>query len=537
MYNLRGEIMNKRILSLLRFVLILSTILIMTYSKKGLHFGEPGYIIGLIYFVSNIIFIRLPEKLIARPKVSFAIFLFDILVISAAVYFTGGVETDFYLIYFLAIFIASVGQSTSGSIPIAIVASIIYAWFVYRANPDISLLDSRFLIRIPFLFIISLTSSYWAESTRKELRKKEELERFNVELKKQVEKIAAQEIELRLYNEKIINSVASGIIAVNEKGIVTTLNPEAERVLGFNKDNLLGYDIRSIEGIDQLWNKIDQTLSTGKSIIRDEVEILNAEKERIPIGFNITLLTGLSGETSGCVVIFKDLSEVRRLEAQLKHAERLTYLGKMASWVAHEIRNPLTSIDGFAQLLGSVKDSDKMSSYVAEIRKGTMRINNIINDILAFARARKIEFQKVDLKELIESIIRDVRVKVVINFQDQVLVKGEEESLRRLFVNLINNAVEAMDENGLLKINFHEKNSWILTEIIDNGKGIAEKDLKNLFTPFFTTKQRGTGLGLAIVQKIVDDHNGKIEIKSELGKGTTCFVYLHKYQENTGGTV
>ncbi|MEO0185201.1 MAG: ATP-binding protein [candidate division WOR-3 bacterium] len=525
--------MDKKIVSLLRFVLILSTILVMTYSRKGLHFGEPGYIIGLIYLISNIIFIRLPAKLIAKPKVSFAIFLFDILVISSAVYFTGGVETDFYLIYFLAIFIASVGQSTGGSIPIAIVASVIYAWFVYRSNPDISLLDSRFLIRIPFLFIISLTSSYWAESTRKELRKKEELEKFNVELKKQVEKIAAEEIELRLYNEKIINSVASGIIAVNQKGIVTTINPEAERVLGYKKENISGYNIRSIEGIDQLWDKIDQAMSTSKPIIRDEVEILNAEKDRIPIGFNVTLLTGLNGEVTGCVVIFKDLSEVRRLEAQLKHAERLTYLGKMASWVAHEIRNPLTSIDGFAQLLINTKDSKKMNDYIAEIRKGTTRINNIISDILAFARARKIEFLRVDLKELIGSIVRDLKIKVVVSCQDQALVRGEEESLRRLFVNLINNSVEAMDENGMLKINFYRKNSWIVTEIIDNGKGISEKDLKNLFTPFFTTKPRGTGLGLAIVQKIVDDHNGKIEIKSELGKGTTCLVYLNEYQEKT----
>lgn len=523
--------MNKRIFSLLRFVLILATILVMTYSKKGLCFGEPGYIIALIYFLSNLIISRLPDKLISKPGASFAIFLFDIFIISAAVYLSGGIETDFYLIYFLAIFIASVGQSTGGSVPIAIIASIMYAWLMYRANPGISLLDSRFLIRIPFLFIISLVSSYWSESMRRELKNREELERFNRELKKEVDRIAAKEIEQRIYNEKLINSVASGIIALKKDGLVTTVNPEAERVFGIKKDDLLGYNIKSIEGIDPLWEKIVETIKTGKPLIRGEVEILNSAKDEIPIGFNITPVTDVSGEVSGCVLIFKDLSEVRKLEAQLKHTERLSYLGKMASWVAHEIRNPLTSIDGFAQLLTTVKDREKMEVYIAEIRRGAARINHIISDILTFARAKKIEFLKIELRQLLESIIREVRVKVILDCPSQLLIRGEEESIRRVFVNLINNGVEAMDENGILKIHCHSENSFVITEVIDNGEGISEKNLQNLFTPFFTTKQRGTGLGLAIVKKIVDEHNGKIEVKSQIGKGTTCVVYLPKYVE------
>ncbi|MCX7994226.1 MAG: ATP-binding protein [candidate division WOR-3 bacterium] len=528
---MKRDYMVKNKLSFLRYVLILTTILVMTYSKRGLNFGEPAYAIAIFYLIISIIISRLPDRILSKPWFSFLTFLFDIIIISSAIYLTEGVQTDFYLIYFLAILISSVSQTVNGSFFIALVASIIYAWLIRREYPDLSLLDSRFLIRIPFLFIISLVSSYWAESTRRELKKKEELERFNVELKKEVEKITAREVELRVYNERIINSVASGIMVVKGNGMITTVNPEAERVLGYKKEEILESNIKTLEGLKPLWQKMEYAISTGKPIIRDDIEILNKNGERIPIGFNITLLELPDKEISGCVLIFKDLSEIRRLEEVARQNERFSYLGKMASWVAHEIRNPLTSIDGFAQLLMNVGDKDKIKFYVEEIRKGTHRINRIIDDILTFARSKKLEFKKVDLKVLIDEIIKPLKVKI--EFEgNRTFVQGEEESLRRLFVNLITNSIEAMDENGLIKIKFNRQDDYLVTRVIDNGKGIDEKDLKNIFSPFFTTKPRGTGLGLAIVKKIVDDHKGRVEIQSKPGQGTEVSVWLPAWKED-----
>ncbi len=518
--------MEKNKLTFLRFIVILATILLMTYSKKGLHFGEPGYIIALVYFLIGLALTRVPDKILSRPWFSFTTFFLDIVIISIAIYFAEGIATDFYLIYFLAIFISSVSQTVNVSLPVAIVASIIYAWLTHQQYPDISFLDSKFLIRIPFFFLISLVSSYWAESTRRELRKKEELERFNIELKKEVERVTAREIELRLYNERIINSVATGIMVVKSDGLITTVNPEAERAFGYKKDELIGYSIKSLEGIEKLWNKMEQAMATGKPIIREEVEIQNKTGDSIPIGFNITLLNTPEKDINGCVLIFKDLSEIRKLEEKVKQNERLSYLGKMASWVAHEIRNPLTSIDGFTQLLKNIQDKQKIDSYIEEIRKGTQRINHIVDDILTFARSRKMELKKIDVKDLIKDILQTVKIQTMIEGIEEPLIRGEEESVRRLFVNLITNAIEAMNENGLLRIDFKKIDNFILTEVIDNGKGIDEKDLKNLFIPFYTTKTRGTGLGLAIVKKIVDDHHGKIEVESKPGQGTKIMVYL-----------
>ncbi len=521
--------MNKRTLLFLRFILILTTILVMTYAKKGLNPTSPGYIIALVYFISNFIFYYLPEKFFTLPYATFGIFLFDIIIISLAIYFTQGMQTDFYLIYFLVIFIASVGQDIGGSLPIAVVASILYGWLIYRSRPGISLLDSAILIRVPFLFIISLISSYWSSATRKAIKEKEELERFNIALKKEVARVAAQEIEMRKYFEKIINSVSSGVIAVREDGVITTINPEAARVLRLSKEEAEGINIKNIEGFNKFWERMAQVMASGKTVKRDEVLIMVEKNKTIPVGFSISPITGVEHRFSGCVVILKDLSEIKALEQKLKHAERLTYLGKMASWVAHEIRNPLTSIDGFAQLLSETEEPERIKKFSAEILKGAQRINNIIDDILTFGRSKRIvEPIEIKLKPLIESIVKDFRnIKITIDGIEPV-VQGEPESIRRLFVNLINNACEAMREDGVLKIKFSQDDDFYITEIVDNGKGIPEENLKNLFTPFFTTKQRGTGLGLAIVKKILDDHEGKIEITSKENVGTTCRIYLPK---------
>lgn len=522
--------MNKKTLLFLRFILILATILVMTYSKKGLSVFEPGYGVAFIYFLSNLILYCFPEKKFSRPVFSFFIFLFDIIAISLGIYFTQGIQTDFYLIYFLVIFVASVGQDIAGSLPIAIVASLLYGWLIYKSNPGIQLYDSKILIRIPFLFIISLISSYWSQSTRRELRKKEELERFNRELKKEVERVAAEEIELRRYNEKIINSVMSGVIAVSNDGIITTLNPVAEKTLGLKKAEAIGQDIKNFSELTPLWEKMNQCMKSGNSIKRDEVAIKNKNNEKIPIGFSMSPITGAKERFSGCVVIFKDLSGIRALEEKLKRAERLSYLGKMASWVAHEIRNPLTAIDGFAQLLEHTEDQRKIKLFSSEIHKGTQRINYIIDDILAFARTkRKVAAVDINLRELIESIVKNVsNVEVTIKGDKTPVVQGEIESIRRLFVNLINNSIEAMHDKGKLKITFSSDGNYCVTEIVDNGEGISKEDIKNIFEPFFTTKQRGTGLGLSIVKKIIDEHNGKIKLEGEKGVGTTCRVYLPK---------
>jgi len=524
------ERMKKRTLLLLRFVLILATILVMTYSQRGLNIASPGYVVALLYLLSNMMVYFIPETRLSYLYVTFGIFLIDVVAISLAIYFTQGMQTDFYLIYFLIIFIASVGQDIRGSIPIAIVASVLYGWLLYRANPDTSIMDPAILIRVPFLFIVALISSYWSASMRRELKSKKELEEFAHKLEQEVERITTKETELRRYSETVINSVASGVIAVNGDGTITTINPEAARVLGGKQEDFTDTKIKMIKGLDNLWQKMKEAIESDKPLERLQISITNAHSKTIPIGLSVSPLTSSDTKFTGCVAILRDLSEVKGLEEKLKHAERLSYLGKMASWIAHEIRNPLTVIDGFAQLLTNTKDKDKVSTFNAEIHKGIKRINHIIEDILTFARTKtQVKHDELNLHDLLQQITENINnVKISIKGDENPIINGEEESLKSLFLNIINNSIDAMENDPKLVINIRKTKEWIITDIVDNGKGISKDNLKNLFTPFFTTKSRGTGLGLAIVKKIVDDHNGKLEVESEEGEGTTCRVHLPK---------
>lgn len=520
--------MKKRILLLLRFVLILATILMMTYSRRGLHIASPGYLIALLYFISNIIFYFIPENKFSRPVVTFAIFLIDVVAISLAIYLSQGMQTDFYLIYFLIIFIASVGQDLRGSIPIAVVASVLYGWLLLRANPGISILDSAILIRIPFIFIVSIISSYWSTEIRRELTEKKELEDFARRLEREIARMTAEETDLKSYHDTVINSVASGVIALSSDGTITTINPEAARVLGTDQSNLMGKNIKDIEGLEQMWQRMQQVIGTNTPSDRVQISIKNANNETIPVGLSVSPMSSLNSHISGCVGILRDLSDIKALEEKLRHAERLSYLGKMASWVAHEIRNPLTAIDGFSQLLAKTRESDKIEAFSVEIHRGTKRINHIIDDILTFARTRThINAVDIHLRQLITQITENTgNVRIFISGDVNTLIKGEEESLKSLFSNLVSNSIEAMDKDPKITIKFYREDQWLVTELADNGKGMSAETIQKLFTPFFTTKSRGTGLGLAIAKKIVDDHGGKLEIESEEGKGTTCRVYL-----------
>jgi two-component system, sporulation sensor kinase E len=526
--------MNKKTILLLRFVLILATILVMAYSKRGLDIASPTYFVALIYLLTNLVLYFVPETRFSRPITTFGVFLIDIVAISLAIYFTQGMQTDFYLIYFLIIFIASVGQNIRGSIFIAIVASALYGWLLVRSNPGISILDSAILIRVPFLFVVSLISGYWSVTMRRQLKSKQELEESARKLEDEVARITAKETELRRYSETVINSVASGVIAVKSDGTITTVNPEAARVLGTDQNNLVDKRIETIKGLDTLWQKMKKAIDTNKPFERLQITVTNAEEKDIPIGLSVSPMTSSDTKFTGCVAILRDLSEVKALETKLKHAERLSYLGKMASWVAHEIRNPLTAIDGFSQLLAHTSDREKMKTFSSEIHKGTKRINHIIEDILTFARTKtQVKSGAINLDKLMREITENISdVKIFTKGEKDLAVTGEEESLKSLFLNIIHNSIDAMDKDPKLVIEFKDSDKWIVTELIDNGKGISKDDLKNLFTPFFTTKSRGTGLGLAIVKKIVDDHNGKLEIESEEGKGTTCRVFLPKARKS-----
>ncbi len=520
--------MQKKTIILLRFVLILATILIVAFSRTTSGIMSPGLMVALLYLMSNLALFAVPEPRFTQPAATLLIFLIDIFAVSLALHLTDGLRTDLFLVYFLLVFITSSAQSIRGSLLIALVASVLYGWLVHQTDSGIAVNDPTILVRALFFFVVALLSSYLSAAMRRKMRGRKDLEVFTRELEDELARITETETELRLYSETVINSVVSGVIVVKDDGTITTVNPEAARVLGTVGEDIVDRNIKDMPGLATMWEKIEQGIISNRPLERLHVSITNARGDIVPVGLSVSPMNSPNTKFSGCVGILRDLSEVEELEAKLKHAERLSYLGKMATWVAHEIRNPLTAIDGFSQLLPRTRDMSKIETFSKEIARGVHRINHIIEDILTFARAKtRVKASRIDLRALLTQLTENMgNVRVFINGSEDAVVSGEEESLRSLFANIINNSIDAMDNDPVIVIKFHKMKQWLVTELTDNGRGISQDNLNKLFTPFFTTKSRGTGLGLAIVKKIVDDHRGKLEVQSAEGKGTTCRVYL-----------
>jgi PAS domain S-box-containing protein len=212
-----------------------------------------------------------------------------------------------------------------------------------------------------------------------------------------------QNAKLQKLVTTILDYVPSGVIAVDTDGMIMLINREACHVLDLSLDTSIGTKISVFNGLQAFWHKMRNAMEQNEAIERDEV-IVNLDKE-IPIGFSVSPLQKDDRGISGCVSIFRDLSEIKALQEKMKQIEKLSYLGKMASWMAHEIRNPLASIDGFAQLLVDTQKPEKIRLFSTEILKGARRIDNIIEDTLAFAKTsrKKPTLVPIDLRELVNA--------------------------------------------------------------------------------------------------------------------------------------
>jgi len=235
------------------------------------------------------------------------------------------------------------------------------------------------------------------------------------------------------------------------------------------------------------------------------------------------------GKILGGIITIRDVSELRRLEKQAELRSRLTGMGEVAINVAHEIRNPLGSMELFASILSrELKDSPQKQKYLENISMGIHSIENIVSNILLFTRAQKPVFKEIIIDEIlsetlsfIEVLLNKKSIEVDLFIPEkEIRIECDPELLKQVLLNLFLNAIQAMDEGGVLGIEIKMKRGIVYFKITDTGKGIPAQYLEKVFDPFFTTRRKGTGLGLTIVHNIIQMHNGFIEIRSEVGKGT-----------------
>ncbi|RKX70813.1 hypothetical protein DRP53_03685 [candidate division WOR-3 bacterium] len=521
--------MSKVQLNLLRMLIVLTMVAMMVYSNRGLEFASPPYYLALAYLLFNLLcFLFLPRSIYLGTIFHYLLIIIDIVVVTTAMYLTSGFESDFYLIYFLVIFISSVGGDVRSCFYTALIAAVLYAWIYSRGRFDMSLLQSRFLVRIPFFLVFAFYTSFWAERVRRANEEKRLLEKFNLRLKEQVDLAIQKLADVSRFSESLTRSIRSGIIAIDNEKRIVLFNPYAREVLKF-EGNPINRFIDELDPLAPIAMILKQTLNEHIELRREVVEIVVGSEPK-KLGLASALLRDHNNKITGSMVLFTDLTEVFKLQERLKRSEHLAHIGEMASWVAHEIRNPLSTIQGFSELLARQDDPKKRREYLSKIKEGTKRIDNIITDILYLAKDRPKTLEPVSLNQVLVVVAEDVKAlkgfDVKLNPPSElVVIHGHRDRLTRVFENLIINSIEA--EAKTIEVDLGTEEMDALVTIRDDGVGMTEEEKRLAFTPFHTTKEKGTGLGLAIVEKIiVEDHRGRIECDSKKGEGTTFRIYL-----------
>jgi two-component system nitrogen regulation sensor histidine kinase GlnL len=291
------------------------------------------------------------------------------------------------------------------------------------------------------------------------------------------------------------------------------------------------------------------TLQERRGISDVEMVITGPDSELLPVAMSTSSLVTPDNQIIGAMVLIFNLTEIKRLESTVQRADRLTSIGTMAAGMAHEIKNPLVSIKTFSQLLlDRYDDEDFRKTFAEVVPPEVQRIDSIVSRLLDFARPKPVVFAPLYLRDvisdvlaLVENQMRKANVEVFVEFpQEERTVTADEQLLHQLFLNLILNALDAMrdsrDKRLSIKLQFthshlqREQPASLLDVpcakiyISDTGCGIAEKNISQLFTPFYTTKEHGSGLGLSVVHGIVTQHKGDITVTSALGVGTTFIL-------------
>lgn len=350
------------------------------------------------------------------------------------------------------------------------------------------------------------------------------------------ESVAAQETirALRREAEVILEHAGDGIIAVDRRCRPTRVNPAAARILGFEVDELMA--------IRDLHARLHHTRGDGSTYPREECPLFVAmetgatmsgdetvwRSDGTPLFLHYTC-TPLEG--GGAVIAFQDLTERIRLERQLKSAERVSNLGRVAATITHEFNNVLMSINAFAEIIARSASDERSAKAAANLMRGIQRGRQITTQILSLAQTSDPQTARFDLAEWSRQHHADFSaaasdaVEVRIRIDDEPLpIRCDPAQLQQVLANLVINAADAMGGEGVVEICLRREGGAAVIDVADHGQGIPPAVLPNIFEPLFTTKRHGTGLGLAVVQQFVFRNGGTIDVESGVGEGTTFVI-------------
>jgi len=336
----------------------------------------------------------------------------------------------------------------------------------------------------------------------------------------------------------ILETCVDGIITIDEAGRVLSFNPAAVRIFGFQPDEIVGQDVSILMPSPHAGahlSYIDRFLQTHETrIIGRGREVLGRRKDgtEFPLYLAVSDVTIRGGKMFTGIV--RDLTEFKRMQEEIVQSQKLAAIGEMAASVGHEIKNPLAGISGAIEILKDTFDNDDPRLHVMEdILFEVRRLDNTVRDLLAFSRPWNPDLQDCSLQEIAERVARAFQeqedlTRVRFRFGKPIdgLARVDPWLFEKVLWNLLDNANDAMGGEGEIRFGFAEGPGFVEISVTDSGDGIPPDLLKDVFRPFFTTKNRGTGLGLAICKKILDAHGGSIYLTSTVRKGTTARIRL-----------
>jgi two-component system sensor histidine kinase HydH len=326
------------------------------------------------------------------------------------------------------------------------------------------------------------------------------------------------------YTREVVANMANGLISLDPKGKIVSFNLLALELLDLAESEAQGMDLRKL--IDFESTGIQRTLTDCIPVLEHEILHQKKSGKMIPLALSATPIKDGQDGCEGSVLVLRDLTEIKLLQEKVKRSEKLAAIGELAASVAHEIRNPLSSIRGFAQFLcHALKDRPQEKEYAETMVIEVDRINRVVTDLLTFARPMQAELSPTDITDLIEHAVRLVQaealsrnVTIQMNVSNLTKLPLDQSRISQALLNLLLNAMQAVDSKGHVEIGavLNASESRLHLWVEDDGPGIARDKIERIFEPFYTTREKGTGLGLAIVYKIVENHNGEIKVTSPL---------------------
>ncbi len=528
-----------RRLMLFRVVMVTTLLFIATYVEavsETLYARQPLYfVIGATYALTVVHALAL-RFFPARSALAHAQVAGDLLIITALVHLTGGVLTGFLLLYPLSVLSSTVLVSRRASLGLAGTATALYGAALLAARAGVvSSPGLAYVVTLPtqvllyHVFVLGVASagaallgSYLAESLTHAGRRLEE-----------AEVVVA---DLRELNQIIVDSIQGGLMTTDQQGRVLHLNAFGEGILGRTASSVRGLALGEVLQTPLLGRAELQARAASRALARMELGYPRPDGQQLEIGVSVTPLA--TGETSlgGYLVVFQDLTEIRRLEQEIRTKEKLAAVGEMAAQLAHEIRNPLGSIRGSAQVLMTEPGlGEEQGRLLDIISRESIRLSETLNRFLYEVRPSSRTKGPVDLRPLVEETVTLLRNAAELRPEHEVRFHADEgphvcladpDQIKQVFWNLARNALEAMPDGGRLEVRLRREGSDVVLSVRDQGRGMGRDEQGRMFEPYQTSRAMGTGLGLAIVFRIVRDHGGDIEVRSAPRQGTEIDVRL-----------